>query len=69
VEALFDLIKQQTAVLPFFGADRTGAGLPTLATNNLQGFPRLAGMRAPAMPQGVFMQPNYFLVQPLGQAA
>jgi subtilisin family serine protease len=69
VEALFDLIKQNAAALPFFGTDRTGAGLPTLAAFNAQAFSRFAAMRAPSMPQGVFVQPNLFLVQPMGQAA
>jgi len=69
VEILFELIKQNAAALPFLGADRTGAGLPTLAAFNAAAFSRLSALRTPAMPQGFFMQPNPFLNQQMGLAA
>ena len=69
VGILFELIKQNAAALPFLGADRTGAGLPTLAAFNADAFARLSALRTPAMPHGFFMQPNPFLNQPMGLAA
>jgi subtilisin family serine protease len=68
VDALFDLIKQNSAVLPF-GADRTGAGVPTLPTYNVPAFLRQPNIRAGMIPQGVLAQPNLFFIPPIAQAA
>lgn len=68
VDALFEVIKQNSAVLPF-GADRTGAGVPTLLANNVPAFSRQPNIRAGMIPQGVMVQPNFFLVPPIAQAA
>jgi subtilisin family serine protease len=68
VEALFELIRQNSAVLPF-GADRTGAGVPTLPTYNVPVFSRQPDIRAGMLPQGVLVQPNLFFVPPMAQAA
>jgi subtilisin len=68
VDALFELIKQNSAVLPF-GADRTGAGVPTLPTYNVPAFSRQPNIRAGMIPQGMLVQPNMFMVPPIAQAA
>jgi len=68
VDALFELIKQNSAILPF-GADRTGAGVPTLPTYNVPAFSRQPNIRAGMIPPGMVVQPNLFMVPPIAQAA
>jgi subtilisin family serine protease len=63
VDALFGLVKQNAAVLPF-GTDRVGAGLPTLAAFSIPGLARSAGMQAPVIPLQSLAQPGFFLFQP-----
>lgn len=62
VDALFQLIKQNTALLPF-GADRTGAGFPTLAAFSVPiAAGRFAGIQLPAMSPSPLGQPGFVLI-------